>query len=249
MKSIEGYEDKYLISKKGKVFSLISNRFLKGTVNRYGYLVVVLCKGKRKEQKQFFIHRLVAQAFLEKDLTRPHVNHKDGNKQNAHVSNLEWCTPSENELHSYKVLKKKPNTPMLNRKGILCPSSKKVISLNKDTLEVIKIYDSITDVEKDGFTQSAVSSVVLGKKNYHGNLRWIYFDDLGKTIKSTEELKLQEKINRSSSVSAYKNGIKIKSFICLQDAADFINVKSVGNISSCCRGRKNTVGGYEWRYN
>lgn len=248
MKPIEGYEDKYLISKEGKVFSLISNRFLKGTVNSYGYLVVQLCKGKRAEQKQFFIHRLVAQAFLEKDLTRPHVNHKDGNKQNAHVSNLEWCTPSENELHSYRVLNKNPTRPMLDRKGVLNPLSKKVVSLNKDTLEVIKTYDCVKDVEKDGFTQSGVSSVILGKRNYHGKLRWIYFDDLGKIIKDTKELKLQEKINRSVSVSAYKNGIKIKSFICLQDAADFIKVKSIGNISSCCRGKRNSVGGYEWKY-
>lgn len=249
MKPIDGYEDKYLISEEGKVFSLINNRFLKGTINSHGYLVVVLCNGSRKQQKQFFVHRLVAQAFLEKDLKRLHVNHKDGNKQNAHVSNLEWCTPSENELHSYRVLNKQSTKPMLNRKGLLCPFSKKVASLNRDTLEIIKIYDCIIDVEKDGFTQSAVSSVVLGKRNYHGNLRWIYFDDLGKKIKAKEELILQEKINRSSSVSAYKNGIKIKSFICLQDAADFINVKSVGNISSCCRGKKNTVGGYEWKYN
>lgn len=248
MKPVEGYEDKYLISEEGKVFSLISNRFLKGTVNSNGYLVVQLCKGKRVEQKQFLIHRLVAQAFLKKDKERIYVNHKDGNKQNAHVSNLEWCSSSENELHSYKVLKKKPSTPMLNRKGALCPSSKKVASLNKYTLEIIKVYDCITEVEKDGFIQSGVSSVVLGKRNYHGKLRWIYFDDIHKTMKATEDLKLQEKINRSVSVSAYKNGIKIKSFICLKDAASFINVKSIGNISSCCRGKRNTVGGYNWKY-
>jgi transposase len=52
------------------------------------------------------VHRLVCDAFKENLDNKPHVNHIDGNKLNNHTSNLEWCTPSENELHKHRVLLK-----------------------------------------------------------------------------------------------------------------------------------------------
>ena len=57
--------------------------------------------------KNYFVHRLVAKAFLETSyFPFAHVNHKNGNKKDNRVENLEWVTPSENELHSYRVLGK-----------------------------------------------------------------------------------------------------------------------------------------------
>lgn len=62
-----------------------------------------------KGSKMFLIHRMVAIAFIENPMNKKFVNHKDGNKQNNHVDNLEWVTQSENELHSVRVLGNKRN--------------------------------------------------------------------------------------------------------------------------------------------
>lgn len=68
-----------------------------------GYPVI----SRHTDGKSFIrIHRLVAQAFLESDENKKSVNHKDGNKANNHVSNLEWCTHQYNMLHARRILKK-----------------------------------------------------------------------------------------------------------------------------------------------
>lgn len=69
-----------------------------------GYLRYTL--SKENFQKRYVIHRLVALHFIPNQLNKPCVNHKDGNKMNNHYTNLEWVTYSENERHSYDVLKK-----------------------------------------------------------------------------------------------------------------------------------------------
>lgn len=79
-----------LFNKKEKILRLCY------TVNGY-YSVNLSKEGKRKTR---FVHRLVLQAFLPNKENKPHVNHKDGNKINNNVANLEWCTPRENTLHA-----------------------------------------------------------------------------------------------------------------------------------------------------
>jgi hypothetical protein len=71
---------------------------------RYGYKRVTLSQNNK--QKRYQVHRLVALHFISNDLNKPCVNHIDGNPSNNYVSNLEWCTYSENEIHSYKKLGK-----------------------------------------------------------------------------------------------------------------------------------------------
>ena len=67
--------------------------------NNY-YQVSITVQGK---SKAFKIHRLVAKAFLLNVENKPYVNHKDGNKLNNNLSNLEWCTAKENTLHAIKA--------------------------------------------------------------------------------------------------------------------------------------------------
>lgn len=97
-KNIPDFSD-YEISDEGEVRNSKTNLILKPSYTRGGYQKVNLYKdGSRKSVK---IHRLVAENFIKKDRDKPHVNHIDGDKTNNRISNLEWCTPSENNKHSY----------------------------------------------------------------------------------------------------------------------------------------------------
>ena len=89
-KDIEGYEGLYQISNFGKVFSFKSNKILKPFNDKKGYLKIELRKENRR--KIYFLHRLVAMCFIENKNNLPYVNHKDENKHNNRVENLEWCT-------------------------------------------------------------------------------------------------------------------------------------------------------------
>lgn len=79
-------------------------KILKQEVNRVNYLRVTF--SQNNIQKRFQVHRLVAKYFIENPENKPCVNHIDGNGMNNNLSNLEWCTYSENERHSYDVLGK-----------------------------------------------------------------------------------------------------------------------------------------------
>ena len=101
-KPIAGYEGLYEVSNTGMVRKLrfINNRANKEKVfdikpknNGTGYLKVFLYKGGKA--RQMLVHRLVAEAFIEKQDGKGFVNHKDGNKHNNSADNLEWCSRSE----------------------------------------------------------------------------------------------------------------------------------------------------------
>ena len=93
-KDIPGYEGLYGVTKDGKVYSFRTKKFLKPAVDKGGYLYVCLTNNKTK--KTYLSHRLVALTYIPNPNNYPQVNHKDENKQNNHVSNLEWCTNKYN---------------------------------------------------------------------------------------------------------------------------------------------------------
>ena len=102
-KPIIGYENLYKINNYGEVLSLRSNKILKPNNNGIGYFIIQLCKnGKRKN---YLIHRLVAEHFLDNPNNLPEVNHKDEDKSNNFVNNLEWCKHKYNM--NYKRLQKR----------------------------------------------------------------------------------------------------------------------------------------------
>ena len=95
-RDIDGYEGLYQISNKGHVKSLKwgKERILRPGINSKGYMIVVLCHDNII--KNFQLHRLVAQAFIPNSQNKSQVNHKDENKLNNSVDNLEWATAKEN---------------------------------------------------------------------------------------------------------------------------------------------------------
>ena len=111
-----GYETHYEVSNYGNVRSIERlvphplggkkiqyGRVLKVGKASNGYLIVNFCVDKVKSNHS--VHRLVARAFIPNEDNKPQVNHKDGNKHNNHVDNLEWVTRSENGLHYFKYIK------------------------------------------------------------------------------------------------------------------------------------------------
>ena len=100
-KDVPGWEGMYQISNLGRVFSVRMNQIKPSAPNNYGYLRLA-CYDKDRKQK-FFIHKLVAQAFVDGWFEGAVVNHIDGNKQNNVWTNLEWCSRSDNNRHAIKI--------------------------------------------------------------------------------------------------------------------------------------------------
>lgn len=123
----------YLIYNDGRLFSKKTNRFLSGKIDNVGYKVYALAitdklsTSKKKLSKMCYAHRLVAEHFLDNPENLPYVHHKDENRLNNHVSNLEWVTAKQNmQYHNNKNVRKKsvPKyhiTDLKNEKWLVIP--------------------------------------------------------------------------------------------------------------------------------
>lgn len=100
MKQIKGFEN-YYITEDGEVWSNNINRYMKQSKNSGGYLCVQLFS-ETVRKKPTRIHRIVAETYIPNPNNYEQVNHKDGNKENNAVENLEWCSAIENVNHAWK---------------------------------------------------------------------------------------------------------------------------------------------------
>ena len=146
-----------------KSFHNGKSRIIKPSTDKKGYLRVNLCKGGKK--KLFQVHRLVALCFIPNPDSKPQINHRDGNKLNNHVSNLEWCTSSENIQHAFDTGLKKSGEDHGQAK--LTNEQARYIKENPDGLTQRQLADLF------GVKQCTISAIQLGRiwKSMDGVIR------------------------------------------------------------------------------
>lgn len=170
-KDVSGFEGYYQVSNLGRVRSLDRKvwnekrghfRSLKGRVlkpsNSREYSDVMLCKNCKPITMQ--VHRLVAGAFLSNPENLEYVNHKDENKSNNRLENLEWCTAKYNTYYGENS-KIRP-----------------VMATNVHTGEQTKYQSMMEAVRLGGFNQSHISEVCAGKLKAHKGHYWQYLEEV-----------------------------------------------------------------------
>jgi hypothetical protein len=165
------FSDHYTIDQSGLIYSTRRKNPLVGKIDRYGYKVVLLCvSGNRKH---ITVHRLVALTFIPNPENKPTVNHKDGNKQNNCVDNLEWATFQENTKHSYDTglsvawNKGKENCYSDEQIKVMrsVQTSKKVKCIDKLGNEML--YPSINDLLRNqGLDKRTVQRVLRKQRHF-----------------------------------------------------------------------------------
>ena len=136
--NIKGFEGLYEVSNTGQVRSVKTGRILKNCLAGKGYCQVGLHKDG--VQKNVFVHRLVAQAFIPNPKNYPEVNHKDENKLNNRIDNLEWCTSKYNINYGTRTERISKPVEQLDNNGI-----------------VVATYSSATEAERVlGFFQGNI---------------------------------------------------------------------------------------------
>lgn len=127
IKEIKGFEGRYTISNLGIVRSLLTNKIMKQHITKFGYARINLRYAHSRKFKGFLVHRLVAMNFIPNPNNYKEINHKDCNRLNNSVDNLEWCDRFYNIKYSF-------NKGKASNKGIRNPNSK----LNSDDVLAIR---------------------------------------------------------------------------------------------------------------
>ena len=175
-KPIEGFEGRYEVSNLGRVRSLdriikrdnghgvndarVKGRILSQKLNhKGGYCVVNINDNGRELTK--YVHRLVAQAFIPNPDGLPEVNHKDEDKQNNCVSNLEWCTPAYNSNYG------------TGHERMMLKTSKPIVAVD-DSGNIVKEYPSVKAAIRDGANRGGIYACIKNPNRRHMGLHWKY---------------------------------------------------------------------------
>ena len=190
-KPIKGFEELYEVSNYGRVRSkdrvvkvpfgrrgIVRGKILKPQPNSRGYLRIFLFDGTGK-QKRIFVHRIVAQNFLDNPFNLPVVNHLDFDFTNNRADNLEWTTLKGNTQYSLirGRLKRTKEWLANQKRGLELAMGKSVIGTNEMTGETI-FFKALNDCAKSGFQPSCVSNCCTGKRKHHLGFTWRFANEV-----------------------------------------------------------------------
>lgn len=226
---IDNISTSYFITENGECYNSKTNKYLKGSINKvtgYKGYKLTLPTGK---QKMMYAHRLVAFAYIKnEDREKNQVNHKDGNKLNNCVENLEWVTNRENTIHALE-------NDLKHYQHLYC--------FNRDK-KLIAEYKTVAEASR-AVNISAVTLNNAAKKEEKflvGNFYWSFEKKLGKT-------KIYPKTGRKKPVNQYDlKGKFITSYESLGIAAKAIGLSNCNRIGECCRGKRESYKGFIWRF-
>ena len=183
-KDIEGYAGLYQVSNYGNIKSLsrvvknaygihrTEEKILKPQMKKKGYFQIQLSKDGK--QKHYQVHRLVALAFVPNINNYPCINHKDENKSNNHVNNLEWCTHEYNTNYgtrNKRASEKRKGSKNPKAHRVQCSTTGKKFNCIKEATEYYLINSSSISACCRGKRKSAGKHPVTGEK-----LKWKYID-------------------------------------------------------------------------
>lgn len=178
-RDIEGYQGIYQVSNFGRVKSLKfgKEKILRPRKTRNGYLRVNLCKNEKL--KGYYIHRLIATAFIPNPMNLPTVNHIDEDKTNNNVTNLEWMNLSQQQRHGTCQQRRvantdyKARTAKIDYQAIGEKLSKQVYQYSLDGT-LVAIWESTTECGRQGFNQGNVAACCRGELKTHRGYIWSY---------------------------------------------------------------------------
>ena len=162
---IKGFES-YEVSNTGKIRR---NGHEKAVTDYNGYYHVDLYRNGKRITKR--INRLVAETFIPNPLNLPEVNHKDGNKHNNSVNNLEWVTKSENMKHAFRSGLAKPSYGMLGKKNPNAGRKGKPFRI-VETNEIFKT--SLECEKKKGLNNRHINDCLKGRQKTHRGFHFEY---------------------------------------------------------------------------
>lgn len=231
--------EKYLISDTGLVQNRKTGNIIKSTTTSNGYQMVSLYIEKGKT-KRFYVHRLVAITFLPNPDNLTDVNHKDYNKQNNSVDNLEWCTRSDNLKHSYSYENRNKNREHAKELATKNHEKMKIKVIQKTLFgEFVAEYNSMREAEeKTGIPMQNISAVTLGKRRSAGGYAWERADGIDFEYNPTKYFSAVQQLDNNDQI--------IAEYYSMADAARATGIDS-NNISAVCVGKRKTAGGFKWR--